>query len=200
MNDAVSNQGFDNVLPAQSAAIYREFSQGKVLLRQMWNQHRAERVDNPLYNLVYNQLSHFRRLYEHLGFELVFHETGGFFYLRESLDEESDEHDENALRVQVILLLIGRYFARGGRDLEFLGRPDAGLKETDLQAMAADEEYLDILRTARIEKGWPEAMDYLTKRHFIFRSGAERYFLSSAGMAFLYQLVSEYEASSSSPS
>src|SRR5690554_7959929 len=184
---------FDQILPAHSAAIYREFQAGRVIVRDVWDANRSELRANPLYNLLYNHLSHFRTFYEHLGSELVFNETGAFFFLKESSDDESEEHDENAFRVQVVLLLIGRYFARDGRDLDYLGRPDAGLGEQDLAAMGADEEYQDILRAARFDKGLPEALEYLDKRNLLFRSGASRYFLSSAGMYFLEELVREYE-------
>ncbi len=190
--DQTSSQ-FDNILPAQSAAIYREFQAGRVIVRDLWDANRSELMANPLYNLLYNHLSHFRTFYEHLGSELVFNENGAFFFLKESSDDESEEHDENAFRVQVILLLIGRYFARSGRDLDYLGRPDAGLNEQDLAAMTADEEYQDILRAARFEKGLAEALDYLDKRNLMFRAGAGHYFLSTAGMYFLEQLVQEYE-------
>ena len=186
--------GFEGILPRDSAALYRELVAGRVILRETYNQHRAELEDNRLYNLVYNHLSHFRRLYEHLGYELVFSERGAFFYIRENTDDESEEHDENAFRVQVILLIIGRYFARTGRDLDYLGRADAGLKEDDLNAISADEEYQDILRAARLDKGLPGAIDYLLSRNFLFKSGASRYFLSSAGMFFLRTLVEEYES------
>ena len=184
---------FDQILPAHSAAIYREFQAGRVVVRDVWDANRSELRANPLYNLLYNHLSHFRTFYEHLGSELVFNETGSFFFLKESSDDENEEHDENAFRVQVVLLLIGRYFARSGRDLDYLGRPEAGLNEQDLANLGADEEYQDILRAARFEKGLSEALDYLEKRNLVFRSGAGRYFLSSAGMYFLGQLVQEYE-------
>lgn len=188
-----TTNGFDQILPADSAAIYREFQAGRVIVRDVWDSNRSELRGNRLYNLLYNHLSHFRALYEHLGSELVFNEIGAFFFLKESSDDESEEHDENAFRVQVILLLIGRYFARSGRDLEYLGRPDAGLNEQDLTALAGDEEYQDILRAARFEKGFSEALDYLDKRNLLFRSGAGRCFLSSAGLYFLQELVREYE-------
>lgn len=184
---------FDQILPAHSAAIYREFQAGRVIVRDVWDNNRSELRANPLYNLLYNHLSHFRTFYEHLGSELVFNETGAFFFLKESSDDENEEHDENAFRVQVVLLLIGRYFARSGRDLDYLGRPDAGLNEQDLEAMAGDDEYQDILRAARFERGLAEALDYLEKRNLVFRAGAGRYFLSSAGLYFLGQLVQEYE-------
>jgi len=187
------NSSFEQILPAHSAAVYREFQAGRVIVRDAWDNNRSELRANPLYNLLYNHLSHFRTFYEHLGSELVFNETGSFFFLKESSDDESEEHDENAFRVQVILLLIGRYFARSGRDLDYLGRPEAGLNEQDLANLGADEEYQDILRAARFEKGLSEALDYLEKRNLVFRSGAGRYFLSSAGMYFLDQLVQEYE-------
>ncbi|WP_292048166.1 hypothetical protein [Marinobacter sp.] len=188
-----SSSSFEQILPAHSAAIYREFQAGRVIVRDVWDNNRSELRANPLYNLLYNHLSHFRTFYEHLGSELVFNETGAFFFLKESSDDESEEHDENAFRVQVILLLIGRYFARSGRDLEYLGRPDAGLNEQDLAALEGDEEYQEILRAARFEKGVPEALDYLDKRNLMFRAGAGRCFLSSAGLYFLQELVREYE-------
>lgn len=188
-----SSGSFEQILPAHSAAIYREFQAGRVIVRDVWDNNRSELRANPLYNLLYNHLSHFRTFYEHLGSELVFNETGAFFFLKESSDDESEEHDENAFRVQVILLLIGRYFARSGRDLDYLGRPDAGLNEQDLAALAGDEEYQEILRAARFEKGLPEALDYLDKRNLLFRAGAGRCFLSSAGLYFLHELVREYE-------
>lgn len=184
---------FDELLPAHSAALYREFQAGRVIVRELWDNNRAELVANPLYNLLYNHLSHFRTFYEHLGCLLVFNDEGSFFFLKESSDDEAEEHDENAFRVQVVLLLIGRYFARSGRDLEYLARPDAGLGEQDLVAMDADDEYLEILRAARFEKGLSEALDYLVKRNLMFSSGANQYFLSSAGMHFLEELVREYE-------
>lgn len=59
--------------------------------------------------------------------------------------------------------------------------------------MEGDEEYQDILRSARFDKGLAEALDYLDKRNLLFRSGAGRYFLSSAGTYFLQVLVSRYE-------
>jgi hypothetical protein len=189
-----ANRGFEAVLPVQSAAIYREFLAGRVITREIYNTHLDALQDNPLYNLLYNNLSHFREFYRHLGSELMFNESGAFFYLREDLDDESEEHDENAFRVQITLLLIGRYFARSGRDLEYLGRPDAGLQQEDIEALGSDEEYRDILRAARFEKGPAEALEYLSKRNFIFRSGPGRFFLSSAGMHFLELLVREYES------
>ena len=190
---AQSASGFDDILPAHSAAIYKEFQSGRVIVRDVWDSNRSELVANPWYNLLYNHLAHFRTFYEHLGSELVFNERGSFFFLKESSDDESEEHDENAFRVQVVLLLIGRYFARSGRDLDYLGRPEAGLNEQDLAALAADEEYQDIVHAARFEKGLAEALDYLNKRNLLFRAGAERYFLSSAGLHFLQELVREYE-------
>ncbi|WP_273427382.1 hypothetical protein [Marinobacter sp.] len=193
MDNLNSSSTYDEILPAESAAIYREFQAGRVIVRDVWDSNRSELRANRLYNLLYNHLSHFRTLYEHLGSELVFNETGAFFYLKESSDEEGDEHDENAFRVQVILLLIGRFFARSGRDLDYLGRPDAGLNEQDLAALAGDEEYQEILRTARFDKGFSEALDYLDKRNLLFRSGAGRCFMSSAGLFFLQELVREYE-------
>ena len=190
---AAPSDGFSEVLPQHSARIYRDFQAGKVIVRDVYDPNASQLVPNELYNVLYNHFEHFQRLYEHLGMELVFNETGSFFYLSEPNDEEGEEHDENAFKVQVALLVIGRYFARSGRDLEYLGRADMGLREEDLAALESDEQYNDLLRTARFKKGFSEAVDYLEKRCFLFRSGARRAFLSSAGMCFLNTLVEGYE-------
>lgn len=76
---------FEEILPAHSAAIYREFQAGRVIVRDVWDSNRSELRANPLYNLLYNHLSHFRTFYEHLGSELVFNETGAFFFLKEKI-------------------------------------------------------------------------------------------------------------------
>ena len=92
---------FEEILPAHSAAIYREFQAGRVIVRDVWDGNRSELRANPLYNLLYNHLSHFRTFYEHLGSELVFNETGAFFFLKESSEEENEEIGRASCRERV---------------------------------------------------------------------------------------------------
>lgn len=190
---STDTNAFDHILPSQSAQIYRELLAGKVIVREYYDRSKSQLTPNPLYNVLYNHMKHFQTLYEHLGFDLVFSSQGAFFYLREPADDDQEEHDENAFKVQVALLVIGRYFARSGRELEYLGRPDAGLREDDINTLNADEQYRDLLHAARFTKGFQEALEYLERRYFAFRSSARSVFLSSAGMCFLETLVSGYE-------
>ena len=66
-DDSKSSSSFEQILPAHSAAIYREFQAGRVVVRDVWDGNRSELRANPLYNLLYNHLSHFRTFYEHFN-------------------------------------------------------------------------------------------------------------------------------------
>ena len=184
---------FDEINAKMSALIYRDFVQGKVITKRAYDTLRSEYKDNPQYTLLFNHQNHFNKLYQHIGSELVLDESGEFYYIREVGDEGADEADENAFKIQVVLLILGRYFSRSGRDLELLTLPDIGIDEADMTALNEDPEYPDILRAARFKNGIQEALDFITSRCFAYKTGNKRYFLSDAGNAFLLRLVSAYE-------
>lgn len=190
-----SLDSFDEIDAKMSALIYRDFAQGKVINKRTYDTLRAEYKDNPQYTLLFNNESHFKKLYQHIGSELILDDSGEFYYIREVSDEVADEADENAFKIQVVLLILGRYFSRSGRDLELLSMPDMGLDETDILALYDDPEYTDILRAARFKNGIQEALDFITSRNFSYKVGDKRYFLSDAGNTFLYRLISAYEKS-----
>jgi hypothetical protein len=188
-----SLDSFDEIDAKMSALIYRDFAQGKVITKRTYDTLRAEYKDNPQYTLLFNNESHFKKLYQHIGSELILDDSGEFYYIREVSDEGADEADENAFKIQVVLLILGRYFSRSGRDLELLSMPDMGLEEADILALYDDPEYTDILRAARFKNGIQEALDFITSRNFSYKVGDKRYFLSDAGNTFLYRLISAYE-------
>ncbi len=192
----MESSSFDTVNAAQSAHLYRQLTDGRVIVKHQYHEGKGELVENPLFTLVFNHWSHFVNLYRHLGYELALQDKGDFFYLREFTELGLDEADTNAFKVQVVLLLIGRYYTRTGRDLSMLELPSIGLDESDIKALSGDDEMGDILRTAKFNKGWPEALEYLLRRNFAFRTSETSLFLSSAGYAFLERLVQEYEAAS----
>lgn len=183
---------FDEIDAKMSALIYRDFVQGKVITKRAYDALRAEYKDNSQYTLLFNHETHFRKLYQHIGSELILDDSGEFYYIREVGDEGADEADENAFKIQVVLLILGRYFSRSGRDLELLSLPDMGLDEADVSALNEDPEYTDILRAARFKNGTQEALDFITVRNFAYKVGDKRYFLSDAGSAFLLRLVTAY--------
>lgn len=188
-----TTSSFDHIDATQSTEVYRQLTQGKVILKNSYNKIQDCIEENNLYTLVFSHLRHFSQLYQHIGYELEFSYEGSFFYLRELHDNGSDEADKNAFKVQVALLLIGRYFSRSGRNLDLLYTPNNGLTEHDIEELKNDDEYSDILRTARFNKGWNEALEFLVKRNFAFETSPTTYFISDAGKAYLQRLIDEYE-------
>lgn len=191
-NGVTAFNAFDLVNAEQSSKIYRQFVLGKVLTKLVYNDIKAILEENPLFTLVFNHQRHFENLYKHLGYELCFHQQGDFYYVRESREDSSDEADDNALKVQTTLLLLGRYYTGSGRDLSHLCNPLFGLNEGDIKALNANEQFKAILQAVRLD-GWDKALEFIVFRHFAFKSGDNSYFLSQAGGAFLFKLVAEYE-------
>jgi hypothetical protein len=184
---------FDAVNADQSSQVYRQFLQGKVVIKLVYNEIKVEMEENPLFTLLFNHQSHFENLYRHLGYELCFHSQGDFYYAREAREDATDEADDNALKIQTTLLLLGRYYSGTGRDLNLLGNPQFGLNDADYKALHENEEFNAILKAVNLDN-WDRALGFLTKRNFAFKSGVNQYFLSQAGSAFLLRLVTEYES------
>ncbi|KAF3976933.1 MAG: hypothetical protein HFP77_10190 [Methylococcales symbiont of Iophon sp. n. MRB-2018] len=196
----MSSNDFDLITIADSTAIYRDLAAGKIIPKQLYHDLKSELIDNIKYTLLFKHQSHFYQLYQHIGFELVLDESGAFFYIKDAQDLENNEADENAFKVQVILMLLGRYYARSGRDIENIGKIDLGINTDDLKALSQNNEYSDILSTTKLSGGWDKALEFLSARNFAHKTGSDRYFLNLAGMSFLYKLVDEYKNSVSEES
>ena len=183
---------FDKINAVESAVIYRQFIQGKVIPKQLFNEFQFKLSDNPLFTLLFSQQDHFEKLYQHLGFELCFHQEGDFFYVKELREEASEEADENALKVQTALLLLGRYYTGSGRDINLLADPQFGINEKDLANLKDNDEFNAILKAVRLHN-WSKATTFLCDRHFAFKSGENSFFIGKAGQAFLNKLITEYQ-------
>ncbi|MBU2871365.1 hypothetical protein [Colwellia sp. E2M01] len=186
-----TNSSFEQVNAQQSAAIFRQFNQGKVITKQMFDELNAKNIDNPLFTCLFNSSQHFESLYQHLGYELCLHSAGDFYYVRELRADSSDEADDNALKVQAILLQLGRYYSQTGRELEQLCQAQFGFNDSDLIALSKGDESLAILKAIKIEN-WNKAIDFITIRNFAYKTGSNSWFISSAGKAFLFNLVEQY--------
>jgi len=186
-----NSTSFDQVNAQQSAAIFRQFTQGKVITKLVYDDINAKSIDNPLFTCLFNATQHFEFLYQHLGYELCLHSTGDFYYVRELRTDSSDEADDNALKVQTILLQLGRYYSQTGRELEQLCQTQFGFNDNDLIALAKEDESLAILKAIKIDN-WPKAIDFITSRNFAYKTGVNSWFISSAGKAFLFNLVEQY--------
>lgn len=182
---------FEQVNAQQSAAVFRQFNQGKVITKLVYDDINAKSIDNPLFTCLFNSSQHFESLYQHLGYELCLNSVGDFYYVRELRSDSSDEADDNALKVQTILLQLGRYYSQSGRELELLCQAQFGFNDNDLIVLAKNEESLAILKAIKIEN-WAKAIDFITSRNFAYKTGNNSWFISSAGKAFLFNLVEQY--------
>jgi len=185
------NNSFVLINAEQSATIFRQFTLGKVITKQVFDQLSSEQQDNPLFTCLFNNESHFEQLYQHLGYQLCLNNDGDFYYVQEHREESSDEADDNALKVQTILLQLGRYYSQTGRDLTQLCQVMFGFNESDIISLSKDEDSVAILKAIKIES-WPKAIDFIVSRNFAYKSGNNSYFISSAGKAFLFNLVEQY--------
>jgi hypothetical protein len=192
LKEAKVYSSFDAVNADHSSLVYRQFLQGRVVIKLVYNEIRVEMEENPLFTLLFKHQSHFESLYRHLGYQLCFHSQGDFYYVRETREEGSDEADDNALKIQTTLLLLGRYYSGTGRDLQLLGDPQFGLNDADYKALSENEEFNAILKAVNLDN-WDKALTFIAIRNFAFKSGVNQYFLSQAGSVFLLRLVTEYE-------
>lgn len=181
---------FDEISVNQSSQIYRLFTQGKVLNKQYYDDVHGCFVDDQLFTLVFNKISHFTQFFKHMGYELRFDEEGDFYYTQESRAHNTEESDDNAMKIQAALLFIGRYYAKVG-DLTQLSDPMFGLKAADIDALKKDDLLQSSLKALRLDN-WDKALDYLTARSLIFKMGTDSYVLSSAAMAFLNRLITAH--------
>lgn len=186
---------FESVDAELSARIFKELTSGKLVNREKWDIIQNDFTDNDLYNCLFNNMEHFKSFYHHMGYELVFNNDNQFFYLRKHIEGDDKDYNRNAFKIQVTLLIIGRYFAQSGRDLKWLTSPSVGIQSDDLAEIKANEEYSMMFRAAEFKDGPDLAIPFLNDRGFLFQTGTNRYILSPAGMHFINLLIQDYESS-----
>lgn len=178
---------FDEIAYTKSTEIYRLFSQGKVLNKRTYDNVQGCFVEDDLFTLVFNKIKHFTAFFKHMGYELKFDDEGDFFFVQDIRDSNNDESDENAMKIQAVLLFIGRYYSTFG-DLAQLEDPIFGLKENDIESLRQDEMLASSLKALRLDN-WDKALEYLANRSLIFKMSNDRYVLSKAAMTFLHRLI-----------
>ncbi|OQX38843.1 MAG: hypothetical protein B0D91_02950 [Oceanospirillales bacterium LUC14_002_19_P2] len=189
---------FDRINVRESTAIYAQLTEGKLLVKHVLVNGGMQ--DNPLFNVVFDNQAHFRDFFAHMGYELILAECGDFYHLRDPNDDESSETNANETKVQILLLMIGRYYAASARSLADLGNPVIGLGRDDIEAIDAQPLTADLLLAGRFQRRFSEEMEFLTRRHVAFDLGGGAIVLSDAGMAFLNNLVDAYAARQESES
>lgn len=178
---------FDAIPYTQSTEIYRLFSLGKVLNKQRYDDIHGCFVDDDLFTLVFSHIKHFTLFFKHMGYELKFDADGDFYYTQDLRDSHNDESDENAMKIQAVLLFIGRHYSTIG-DLAQLADPLFGLKESDVDALKQDTLLESSLKALKFDN-WNKALEYLVNRNLIFKMSQDRYVLSRAALTFLNRLI-----------
>lgn len=190
--NTILTSSFDRVDSEMSRAIYLQFTQGKVITKQVFNKNRQQFEENSLFTELFKHLeTHYRKLYQHIGFELVFNVQGEFFHIRK--DDMAEDADEHATKIQALLLVIARYWTDKGFDLDDLADERFGFQSKHLDEIKQNEQY-DQIRVAIMQaKEWPICMNYLADRNFIFVCADKHYVFSSAGMHFLNHHIDKYK-------
>lgn len=189
-----SKSTFEAVDPEISAKIFKELTSGKLVNREKWDIIQNDFVDNKLYTCLFNNLDHFQSFYQHMGYDLVFNDVNQFFYLRKYMEGDDKDYNRNAFKIQVTLLILGRYFAQSGRDLKWMASPSVGIQSDDIAAIKANEEYSMMFKAAEFKDGPDLAIPFLNDRGFLFETGTNRYIVSPAGMHFINLLIQNYES------
>jgi len=178
---------FDRISSQQSTKIFKTLCQGHVINKLKLNPHTVQYEENPLYTSLFTEQIHFTSLYQHIGFELIHEPLGDFFFVRNIDYSCVDEADDNALKIQAMLIVIGHHYASKGQNLELLTDVNFGISNDDFIALRKNSLYENIITSTSLAC-IPTGMAFLIKRGFAFKSGADSFVLSQAGMLFLERL------------
>lgn len=178
----------------ESAEIYSELTQGKVIGKVRYDALNSRIIDNKMFTIIYNNEDHFIELYNHIGFKLVMDNSGEFYYIKSVSDKEDDnDANKSSFRIMVPLIILSYYYLRSGRSLNSLKDIDIGLDSSDIDEIKSNDKWNAILSTAKI-KDWDEAMRLLSSRGFAWTISVGRWVLSPAGMTLLNNAVKNYES------
>lgn len=170
-----------------SSDIYNHLTNGRVINRHKLD-NESKPIENPLFHEVMNNRADYQRQYDMCGLELVLKET--YLYVRERPNGK-ELKTEIAMKVAVLLLVIGKYLNENGFKLSKITDPTAGLTAHDIARIEAMDDVEDILDKADIKGGLLNAI-----RNTLFlrgimneRVGTQAYLLSNAGEAFFKEIV-----------
>lgn len=171
-----------------SQTIYNQLINGKAINKHTYNIKINSLEDNSLYNEIFTCLDEYRQLYQRINFELV-HKNSSFFYIRDLAGEDTNDV---TIKIQALLIIIGRVITEQGYLFEVLTDHRAGIRPEDLAPVMSEERYLDILHTCKLCKSRSieeEINNNLIARGLMFINSRGHYVLSDAGAAFFSELV-----------
>lgn len=175
-----------------SQKLYADLINGKTVNKHSYLTKTNELVDNPFYNEIFNNLVEYKALYENITFELI-HKNPGFFFIREL---NGDDVNEATIKIQALLIVIGRIVTEKGYLFDTLTDYRAGIKLEDLSVAMDEERYTDILHTCKLCVGKNidvEIKNNLIARDLMFINSRGHYVLSNSGQSFFSALKEGYE-------
>ena len=171
-----------------SQMIYNQLINGKAINKRSYIIKTNELEDNLLYTEIFINSDEYRLLYQRINFELV-HKNSSFFYIRELAGSETNEA---TIKIQALLIIIGRIITEKGYLFDVLTDHRAGIKLEDLYAAMSEERYLDILHTCKLcgsRSIDEEINNHLITRGIMFKNSRGHYVLSDAGASFFNELT-----------
>lgn len=173
-----------------SQTIYSQLINGKTVNKHAYISKTNELKENSLYNEIFNNFDEYSALYQRINFELV-HKNSCFFYIREL---GGDDANKVTIKIQALLIIIGRIITEQGYLFDVLTDYRAGVKAEDLVLATSEERYLDILHTCELCKNRgieEEINNNLVARGLMFFNSRGHYVLTEAGASFFYELTEE---------
>lgn len=174
-----------------SQDIYNQLINGKVINKHIYNLKTNELKENSLYNELFNNLEDYRELYQRINFDLI-HKGSSFFFIRE-LNPNTEEANEPTIKIQALLIIIGRIFTERGYLFDILTQHHNGIQPEVLIEAISEERYLDILQACNlcnkstdIER---EIKNHLIDRELMFKNSRGYYVLTDAGLSFFNELT-----------
>ena len=171
-----------------SQAIYNDLIKGKAINKHGYVLKTNELEENPLYNEIFINFDEYRQLYQRINFDLV-HKNSRFFFIREL---SGCDANEATIKIQALLIIIGRIITEKGYLFDVLTDYRAGIKLEDLFVATTEERYLDILHTCKLcnSRGIEEEINnHLIARGIMFKNSPGYYVLSDAGCSFFSELT-----------
>lgn len=172
-----------------SQKIYSQLINGKVINKNSYIEKSNELVENPLYTEISTHFDDYRQLYQRINFELV-HKGGRFYFIREL---NGSDANEVAIKIQALLIIIGRIITEKGYLFDVLTDYRAGVKLEDLSSAMSEARYTDILHTCKLctqQRSIEDEMNnHLITRGILFKNSRGHYVLSDAGAVFFSELT-----------
>jgi hypothetical protein len=170
-----------------SVEIFKTLTNGKLINRYVLQNNGSE-TENPLYSELLSNIETYRQQYQMCGYELV--EREDFVFLRDGDVSYDELPADNAMRISILLLIIGKFINDRGYVLGKLVDANGGLSEDDLAAIDELETTAELLEKGNFKSNFATAFtNYLVNRNIVLRKPSDgRYLLSAGGRAFFEEL------------